>query len=283
MELNMTSDLSQNDRDFIEHLMTDKKAFDVFVYTPWREAVRTLEERQNNTVLSNYLHKTLPLGVPPLMKGKMSMIFCRYVATPNFEVQRFVMCADVLTHLQPLIFEHTEDKFADLNIMKRLLGKMRLYKGRSANGETIAEYKTIVNVNSSNGHKISEILTIWGESLVDFHRNLFFNSFPHMESLIWNASSWYYSFGGKAENYYIGILSLALQHSILFENFLFSGREAKLTQFVVLPTILKIYRDTGIKPLIVALEPTDVEEDLFWFSYPHSVREIIDKKCESLG
>ena len=73
-------------------------------------------------------------------------------------------------------------------------------------------------------------------------------------------------------------LTLFLRDAILFENFLLDTSESQFTHNVVLPTIKTIATEIGIKPLIVALEPTEVEGDEFWLSYPHKDRVFVDRK-----
>jgi hypothetical protein len=45
-----------------------------------------------------------------------------------------------------------------------------------------------------------------------------------------------------------------------------------------LPAFIHVYEETGLKPLIVALEPTDTEDDEYWISYPHEEKSFIAEK-----
>ncbi len=47
---------------------------------------------------------------------------------------------------------------------------------------------------------------------------------------------------------------------------------------IFLPAFLKIYRETTYKPLIVALEPTEIEGDRFWLCHPHPSIEVVQRK-----
>ncbi len=98
--------------------------------------------------------------------------------------------------------------------------------------------------------------------------------FPYAEDWIFDLSDWIHGTEHKsANNWYKIFLSLFLKHGILFENFVTTDTERKLTREVILPTIKGIIDETGMKPLIVALEPTHIESDSFWHSYPFAYKK----------
>lgn len=97
--------------------------------------------------------------------------------------------------------------------------------------------------------------------------------------MIFDASSWFRSQGTTASEYYLAFLLLFVRHGILFENFLLDRRELSFTENVVLPTLAAIRNELGLKPLIVALEPTEVEEDRYWKCYPNELRTYVEEKA----
>jgi len=264
----------------IDELVSDRNKFNSFVYISIHEATEELEKRQNNPAIDEYLSKVLPVGVPSALKNKKSIVLFRHIATSNYEICRFVILTDALHDLQPLILEYTEDKFTNRNECKYFLGKISLANGVNKNSEDIFERHNIINFNDSNSKPISSINTLWGQSLVDFHHEMFFEDFPTHQNNVFDLSKWLHQQGTCARGYYKAFLSLFLKHGILLENFLVAGKELSFTKEIILPTILEIEAETGLRPLIVALEPTEIEDSKFWLSHPYKKREIILKKIQ---
>jgi len=263
----------------IETILSDRDAFNSFVYIPWKDALEELERRQQSKEIEEYLKAVLPHGIPPVMRGKKNLVLFRHIATSNYEIHRFMAVADALdAHFRPLILEYTNDKFNDRNEGKYFLGKLSFHKGLNKNGEAIWENTRIVDFNASNNKPISSIETTWGQSLVELHHELFHKSFPkHIENTA-DISDWLRAFGVSAKDYYKPFLALFLRDGILFENFLLEKNELGFTQQVILPAIKDLIRESGFKPLIVALEPTEIEGDQFWYSHPPHDKQLINQK-----
>ena len=266
----------------IESLCCNHEELNKFIYTPIEEAMKELDRRQNNQALEEYTNKILKGNIPEIMKNRKSMILFRHIATLNYEIRRFFICADALEELHPVIFEYTADKFNNRNEWKFSLGKILINNGLNKKNEHIFECKTIIDVNSSNNKPINLIPTKWGQSLVDFHHEIFKKGFPDLKDNIFDLSEWLHKFGPTAKDYYKSFFTLFLKNGILFENFLLNDEELPFTKTVILPTILEIIKETGVKPLIVALEPTDIEVDKFWLSHPHHEKEFIEGKMNAI-
>ncbi|MBX9906457.1 hypothetical protein K2X96_00995 [Patescibacteria group bacterium] len=273
--------LTRDQTDLVEYLMCNKQAFDDFVYTPWQEALRQLDVREYDASLDSYINQTLPDGIPEIMRGKRSMVILRNLATPNFEFCRFMISADSLSNLNPLILEFKEDKFADVNELKRALGKLPFYKGLDSSQRPIVEYRSVIDMSHCNGKHISSLKTSWGESFSEFHRAFFLDIFPNMNDNIYDFSEWVLKKGNSSKDWYKSYFCLFLRNNVLFENFITTGRDGEHTREVVLPAILDIFSKTGMKPLIIALEPTNIEGDTFWLSYPGKTVDFVDKKMIS--
>lgn len=264
-----TTDLSET--------LANRPIFDSLVYTPWQEALKELERRQSDPSIGVYLDHTLPHGVPETLRGKKIMALFRHIATSNYEIHRFMMVADSLGELEPVILEYLDDKFNDRNEGKYFLGKLCFHKGTNKNGEAIWESVRIIDFNASNNKPISSLHTSWGESFVGFHHDLFRQSFPKHTQGMLDLSDWLRSIGGARE-YYKAFLSLFLRGGILFENFYPNGVETQFTRDVVLPSIMEITKETGMKPLIVTLAPTEIEGDQFWQSHPYREKSLIEER-----
>jgi hypothetical protein len=264
----------------LEELFSSRDSFNGFVYTPWEEALDEIARRDSDPDLRSYVEKILPQGVPPIMEGKKSMVLFRHVATPNYEVNRFVMAADSLHQLQPLILEYTADKFNNRNEWKYFLGKMAFYKGTAHDGTNIFENQVIIDFNACSNQPLHSLATHWGQNLVEFHHGLFENAFPTLKGSVHDVSAWLHTTGTSAAEYYKAFLSLFLRDAILFENFMIDTKEYNFTKDVIMPAFLELYEESGVKPLIVALEPTHLESDQFWMAHPFERKHHIDSLRE---
>ena len=264
----------------IDEIITSREKFNEFVYTPIDKAIVEITNRQDNKKLDEYIKVVLKDGIPGIMKGYSNGVIFRHIATPNREIIRFLTVVGEVDKLNPIIFEYGHDLFNNRNEWKYSLGKLAFYKGVNKKGEQIVEYKKIIDFNDSNNKSISTIKTDWQQSLIDFHHELFFMDFPQLKDNVYDLSRWLAKYGGHAKDYYKGFLSLFLKNGILFENFLLEGSESVFTKEVILPTILEIERETGLKPIIVALEPTENEIDKFWLSYSYDKKIIVEKNKE---
>lgn len=262
----------------IDELFKDRDSFNNYAYTHWEDALAELDRRASDEKLQSYIDSLLPHGLPPVMEGKRSMVLFRHIATPNYEIQRFLICADSLDTLQPLILEYTNDKFNNRNEMKFVLGKVPFHKGLNKLGEPIIERHNIIDINASNNKPISEVETVWGQRLVDFHHEMFEHSFPHLKGNVFDLSEWLHKFGPSARDYYKGFLALFLRDAVLFENFLVDGKEYEFTRDVIMPAFMEIEQECGVRPLIIALEPTHIEGDQFWISHDIKHKHHIDRK-----
>jgi hypothetical protein len=89
--------------------------------------------------------------------------------------------------------------------------------------------------------------------------------------------------GGKPKEYYKAFLTLCIRNGILFENFILTNEEERrFTKDVFLPIFSEVTERIGMKPLIVALEPTDIEGDKFWMCHPPETFDYVKKKLESV-
>lgn len=255
----------------------DREAFNSFVYFPLEDAVKELLERQRDKQLEEYVERSLPDGVPEAMKGEKSLVLFRHLATSNYEINRFAMVADAFPEFKPIIFEYLDDTFNDINEYKYHLGKLRFHKGLNKRGEPIIERVSIFDFTESNGKPFSSLKTHWGESVIDFHHRLFNTAFPQFSDCVFDLSDWLRQIAPSAKQYYKSFFTLFLRDGILFENFIPAGKEFTFTRDVIVPAILEIEAETGLRPLIVALEPTEIEGDHFWLSHPADVhQQVVD-------
>ncbi len=261
-----------------DKIMSDRKLFNETVYTPLTEAIKILEERQKDSKLREKVEELLKGDIPhPLKKeGKYGVQF-RQIATPNYDTHWFIE-TNMDRGLNPVFFEYFEDKFTSNNDFKHSLGQLRVHDHLDKRGNNIEEKITIVDFNKYNGKKFNEVVTLWDEPLVDFHKRLFETcGFSKSDLCFYDASSWFKENGEKAVSYYVNFLLLFTCHGILFENFLLGGSEGQFTKEVLLPAFEKAYELSGVKPLIVPIPPMDNELDTHWVSYGTKIKKALNK------
>lgn len=262
----------------LDALVADKKAFTEYVYTPLQEAIEELKRRDADPALARYVDSSLEQGLPGVLKQQKSLVLFRHIATPNYEISRFVAVADVFSDFNTVILEYLDDQFLDRNENKYFLGKLRFQKGLNKDKNPIFENEMLINFNESNNKPISTIMTKWGQKLVDFHHEMFEKRFPIFKHMHHDISPWVHGHGTSAKDFYKAFLTLFLKDAILFENFLTNAKEGSFTKSVVLPAIQEIEQECGYRPLVVSLEPTNIEEDHFWLSYPHVLKSHLAEK-----
>lgn len=263
----------------IDKLVSDRKAFNEFVYTPIDEALKLLKERENDVDIIKYLNNNLPAGIPDAIKDKKVAVLFRQLATPNYESRRFINLIDSIENLHPVFWEYHSDKFTSNNEEKRALGKMLFHFGIGKKGGAKITNLNIIDFNQYNGKKISEVKTLWNQSLVDFHHEIFNNFYPQANHATFlDASDWFSKSGGAAKDYYINFIRLFLKDGILFENFMLDEIGVNFTKEIFLPAFIEIIKVTKHKPLIVALEPTEIEGDKFWLCHHPEVCTYLKTK-----
>jgi len=267
----------------IEDLVSDREKFNKFVYTSVNDAVNELEKRRSENLQSR-VTKFLSVGVPEALNNQKRAVVFRQLVTPNYELRRFISLVDAIDRFSPLFFEYANDKYTDNNEWKYHLGKMLFYAGTGKKGGEKITRLNIIDFNTSRGKKISEVRTIWGQSLIDFHHELFDEVYKekNKEIAFFDASQWFSKSGGNAKEYYKNFLALFVSHGLLFENFMLDVKELTFTKDIFLPAFIQVLNETGKKPLIVALEPTEVESNLFWMCHPYNTKEFVDSKLNSV-
>ncbi len=259
-----------------EKIISDRNIFNQVVYTPLSEALRLLDERRKDKELVKKVETLLKGDIPEFFKKSKCSVLFRQIATPNHESRRFISLAKE-NGLYPVFFEYYDDKFTSCNAFKHSLGQLHIpTKTGKKNGSTV-EKITIIDFNKHGSKKLREIKTLWGESLIDFHKKLFgVHNYSNEDICFYDASNWYKNNGGEAIKYYTKFFLLFISSGILFENFLTSkDSEGDFTKKVVLPALEEVINMTGVKPLIVPLEPLDIESENFWYNHLLKVKTII--------
>lgn len=261
----------------IEDLVSNRDKFNEFVYTPLAQAVEELKNRWPDSNLEKAVTDYLHGDIPSIFKNGSRLVIFRHLCTANYELHRFISIADAY-EMAPIFHEYHKDKFTSNNPTKYHLGKLSFHLGYGKDGTHRVKKENIIDFNTANGKPISSIKTHWGQQLVDFHRELFLSKYPQFtdEDVFFDSSEWFHRNGGSAKEYYKIFLTLFIRHGILFENFVIEDdQELTFTKEYFLPAFFDVWKRFGKKPLIVALEPTDIEGSNFWTCYhPHLLNHV---------
>lgn len=246
------------------------------------EAIAELGRRRKIQRLREVSSQLISGDVPEPFRDRARLALLRYINTPNHETVRFLDITRGYPDTPPLLCEYPQDKFVPSNISKRLLGKLAFVSSEPSGTKSIDRLPVIDFAKSQNS-KIADIKTLWGQPLVAFHHQLFRHALPGIAQEYWyDISPWYHRHGPTARQYYTSLLALFVRDGILFENFIIQQKEeAEFFRAIFLPAFLEVQRVTGVKPLIVALEPLESEGDKYWLSYPAHEKTFVEGLIES--
>ncbi len=236
------------------------------IYTPPEKALELLENRRQNSQLQSrvaeYLGNLLPTSI---FEGEQPVAFlARYVPRATGEDRLFAEVAQEAGFV-PYWASYVSDRFTTRNPEKVETVRPPLLwpKGQKTRG-------WVVEVDKRQGG-IGELDTIYGYSSSDYQqgiRQLVFGN-DGLDELTDNAfdmGKWYkaqasrfgYIQGNLAPFYYPAAMALATTYGVLYEDFeggpnASSGDLAKFRNEVVYPSIDKVQKDLGLRPVIVQL------------------------------
>ena len=246
-------------------MIDDKK-----LYVPLDEARNEIEKRWNNIELKRKIEDELGENFWSEFKLKPRGFVFKNLISPENGLIFFIQCSKYV-NITPLAFECSGDLFVSLNEEKKGMG--RLHVQLKNNEKATID---IIDFHNWEKRKFNEILTKTGESLIDFHHKLVDYSGYNIE--IKDETSWVKKNGKPSDWYYLYLLHF-VAHGVLFEALLADNDEKyeKFFREVVSPSLDRIERNFGLKPLIIKLYPDQQssEEDFYWWSFPPNVNDYI--------
>lgn len=257
-------------------IMSDRNLFNQVVYTSLPDAIRLLNERQKDQKLTAKVEELLNGNIPKIFRENKCGIMARQLATPNYDSRMFIS-ASKENGLSPVFVEYFGDKFTSNNKYKHSLGQLQIQNKINKNGKGCVEKITIINFNKSNGKELKKVETLWGESLVDFHKSLF-DLYKLRNVSFFEESGWYKKKRNeKPVDFYVNFFLLVTCYGILFENFLIAKdvSEIEFTKNIVLPALKKVTNLTGVKPLIVPIGDLNLETEDFWYYHLPIIKNAI--------
>jgi len=244
------------------------------IYTPIEEAKEEIWRRWDDKELEKKVEKFLRHDIPDFLVDGPKAYLARHVASLNFEFLRFMDLANNIG-MKFATIECLDDKYISTNSLKRLLGKMFFYTGTNKNGDNVCVSQKVIDFDNSEGKCIKDIETVVGKKLVDLHHDILCEEFPHIRSTIKDISRWVNANGKTPDVFYPRFLAFFLRNGILFENFLLNKEEKKLTENIIIPAVVMLKKEFGLKPLIVGLLPKETEDDQSWYHYNEHIRNYI--------
>lgn len=239
------------------------------IYTPLDEAV--IRERwpcRGSLAREVLCFAKLPINMV-LFFERQPLVLWRYVASPNFEMLRFLHLAEVVRR-PPLIMEMPFDRFTPtINRSKRYLAKLPV-RVRSDKPDTSSLRSVrITDFDTSQRRRFGEMQCLNGTPFRAFHHDLCRQIIgPAFQQNIVDAPV----FEGEAPQlYYERLFALFTCFGVLAENFVLDGSEGAFTEDVVIPAFEATVRRFGAKPMIVQLLPRESESASYWDSYPAEI------------
>ncbi|MBU0750107.1 hypothetical protein KKH15_01160 [Patescibacteria group bacterium] len=249
--------------------------------TPFPEVIEELERRQHDPELRKRVEEYLKNDIPEYFLKEPVLYLARHVATPNFETLRFLHLTDSL-NMPIVIGQDTKDIMVAHNPLKKDLGKLPICTGSKMKEGHLNEqyqYCTVIDFNTSVGKSFSDIRTVWGDPLVDFHTELFGHLTKHKVNIV---DDWEWidrNHRGNLLKHYHYFLALFIVHGVLFEDYLVEDvEEGEFIKNVLRPAFEHVESKLGIRPLITYLNSPSIESPIFWQSYPHTALDFIKDK-----
>ncbi len=265
-------------------LYTSSEPVDVQRFlTPLEDAVAEIHKRRTDPHLLSEVESYLEGSIPEHFKKGPILYLARHIATPNFETLRFIELCKRHPTMPAVIGQDFNDKFVSNNSLKQNMGKMPIVKGIARNTDEIIEYFTIIDFAKAQGHKLKEVQTFFGQSLPEFHNELFKSIYPHEVSLV-EESEWIDLHGrGDLLEHYKKLLALFVVHGIMFEFYPEHDKnEISFVEKVLAPSFEFVEKTFGVKPLLTPLVPTHMELNKSWEAYPSIFYKGIKDSLENI-
>lgn len=209
------------------------------------------------------------------VEGRPRAILFRQVATPNYELRRFLrVCRR--QGFDPVILRYHADKMSCHNLFKRSLIHPMFVKGVGKGGKPYFIKRPLLRIDAVDNHPMTEI-TLAGRSMPEFHDNLLRDALEGLDIRTIDGSDWFGSYSRGARDYYIEIFLGLTAGLFLFEDFITDFKEQRFFGEVVRPAYEEASRMLGKSPAIVPLCPNRRMVSPLWYAYPESYWPLFQK------
>ena len=229
-------------------------------YVPLEEALELHKKQQHLLPTVTKWRTENEYGELPrdLQGGAPKAFLLRQIATTRVEDAIFLLKAEQ-AGLRPTWLEHTADQFSFASALKRSYLHPLVITGvdRSPTPRS-RKHRLVRNFDRLGGTKLIDIKTDDGRNITDVHHSMqdrvFGNVVRH------DLGSWIQGSGRMAKSYYPTMLSLAIAHGIMFEDYVAGVSDKELFEFrrlVFLPAYKIVCDQFGVMPLIVRMPKSD--------------------------
>lgn len=248
----------------------------MYLYLSLYDAKREIVRRWADRALREKVQEYWGSDFEVLSKNGPSCFLGRNVISPNYELRYFLgLCEEIDSNA--LFIEHRTDKFVASNPDKYHLARMYFYGGRGKNNGEKFTAQNVIDIGSCEGREIGRIQTLWDENFVDFHHRILSSFVPGVQRNIIDVAAISKLKNKKLSQNYDIYLSIFAYFGILFENYLPHKSESGFLD-VVHKAFDRVQQTFGVKPMVVPLSPMADQDDLYWWSYPESLKGMIVNK-----
>ncbi|NAZ38152.1 hypothetical protein [Rubellimicrobium sp. CFH 75288] len=212
----------------------------------------------------------LPPALRPLVAAGPVAVLARQVATPNWELLRFVRLARRLGY-SPLVIEHRADRFTAHNPAKRALIVLPVMAGRDRTGRPILRRRRLCDAAAAEGRALGDLTTRWGEGLVPFHHRLLRAVLGPETPALCDLSDLLPQPAAGPAGYYREFFKMLSDRLVLFEDFVACDQTAAFFERVVRPAWRSAVAETGRRPPILRLSPARRAASPAWIAYGPAV------------
>lgn len=198
-------------------------------YFTSEQAVRDLPKREYlKAVVEEWWRKETGCDLSQLFGDGQKAFLARQIASFRYEDGVFVILVQ-RAGLQPHWLEYSGDKFSEESSLKRSYLRPQFCFGRGRKGGLkCGPALVLADFNQWRGKPLNTIVTLKGQSLVDWHHEYQKKMWP--EAINLDFTPWLVSLGSPTK-YYPLFLALAVAHGVLFENFHSGESGPKLNAF----------------------------------------------------
>lgn len=199
-----------------------------FYFTPEQAAAHLPGREHLKAAVEKWWLKETGCDLSRIFNNGQKAFLARQIASFRYEDGVYVILAQ-RAGLIPHWLEYTGDKFSEESSLKRSYLRPQFCFGRGRKGGLkCGPALVLADFNQWRGKSLNTIMTIEGQSLVEWHHAHFKKMWPEAVNI--DFTPWLISLGSPAR-YYPLFLALAVAHGILFENFHGGESESKLNAF----------------------------------------------------
>ena len=202
--------------------------------------------------------------------GRPRAILFRQIATPNYELRRFLrICAR--SGFVPVVLQYPTDQMSCHNRFKRSLVAPMFLEGFSRNGQPFFRRQVLRNVEQVDRLRLLDV-SISGRRSPDIHADLLRLALPNEEMELVDGSSWFDLYPNGAKDYYVDLFVGLTANRMLFEDFITDNADARFFDEVVRPAFDAACSKLGQRPMVRRLCENRRAASPLWYTYPASYR-----------